>query len=69
MTYEKVHKLLLLYNFHQAMIQKCSTGHVGIEDSADGSVMLRSTSLVITVVHENTGRLAETGIYYIFRTP
>lgn len=45
------------------MIQKCSTGHVGIEDSADGSVMLRSTSLVIMVVHEDTGRPAEIVIY------
>lgn len=40
------------------MIQKCSTGLVGIEDSADGSVMLRSTSLVITVAPEDTGRPA-----------
>ncbi|KAA8587023.1 hypothetical protein FQN60_000859 [Etheostoma spectabile] len=37
------------------MIQKCSTGHVGIEDSADGSAMLRSTSLVTTVALEDTG--------------
>lgn len=42
------------------MIQKCSTGHVGIEDSADGSAMLRSTSLVITVALEDTGRPAKT---------
>lgn len=41
------------------MIQKCSTGHVGIEDSADGSAMLRSTSLVITVALEDTGRPAK----------
>lgn len=41
------------------MIQKRSTGHVGIEDSADGSAMLRSTSSAITVVHEDTGGLAE----------
>lgn len=41
------------------MIQKCSTGHVGIEDSADGSAMLRSTLLVITVALEDTGRPAD----------
>ncbi|KAK5858447.1 hypothetical protein PBY51_002585 [Eleginops maclovinus] len=39
----------------RAMIQKCSTGLVGIEDSADGSAMLRSTLLVITVAPEDTG--------------
>lgn len=49
------------------MIRKCSTGHVGIEDSADGSVMLRSTSLVIMVVHENTGTSAEIVIYTVFK--
>ncbi len=43
----------------QVMIQKCSTGHVGIEDSADGSAMLRSTSLVITVALGDTGRPAK----------
>lgn len=41
------------------MIQKCSTTHVGIEDSADGSAMLRSTSLVITVALGDTGRPAK----------
>lgn len=41
------------------MIQKCNTGHVGIEDSADGSAMLRSTSLVITVALDDTGRTAK----------
>lgn len=41
------------------MIQKCSTGLVGIEDSADGSAMLRSTLLVITAAHEDTGRAAK----------
>lgn len=41
------------------MIQRPSTGHVGIEDSADGSAMLRSTSSVTTVVPEDTGGLAE----------
>ena len=50
--------LWLFYDYPQAMIQKCSTGLVGIEDSADGSVMLRSTSLVITVAPEDTGRPA-----------
>lgn len=51
--------LWFFYNYLQAMIQKCSTGHVGIEDSADGSAMLRSTSLVITVALEDTGRPAK----------
>lgn len=41
------------------MIQKCSTGLVGIEDSADGSAMLRSTSSVITAVLGDTGRPAK----------
>lgn len=51
--------VILFYNDPQAMIQKCSTGHVGIEDSAGGSAMLRSTSLVITVALEDTGRPAK----------
>lgn len=37
------------------MIPKCSTGHVGIEDSADGSAMLRSTPSGITAVLGDTG--------------
>lgn len=41
------------------MIQKCSTGHVGIEDSAGGSAMLRNTSLVIMVALEDTGTPAK----------
>lgn len=46
----------LLFFFHdQATIQSCSTGPVGIEDSADGSAMLRSTLLVIMVVLADTG--------------
>lgn len=40
------------------MIPKCSTGHVGIEDSADGSVMLKSTLSGIMVALGDTGRLA-----------
>lgn len=41
------------------MIQICSTGLVGIEDSADGSAMLRSTLLVIMVVLEDTGKFVK----------
>lgn len=41
------------------MIQKCSTGLVGIEDSADGSAMLRSTLWVIMAVLGGTGRPAK----------
>lgn len=45
----------------QGMIQRCSTGHVGTEDSADGSAMLRSTLLVITVALDDTGKAAKIG--------
>lgn len=38
------------------MIQICNTGLVGIEDSADGSAMLRSILLVIMVALEGTGK-------------
>lgn len=41
------------------MIQKRSTGHVAIEDSADGSAMHRSTSLVITAALGDTGSPAK----------
>ncbi|TWW74799.1 hypothetical protein D4764_14G0008020 [Takifugu flavidus] len=37
------------------MTPKCSTGRVGIEDSADGSAMLRSTPSGITAVLGDTG--------------
>lgn len=40
------------------MILKCSTGHVGIEDSADGSAMLRSTPSGTTGALDDTGRPA-----------
>lgn len=42
--------------FIQKRIQRCSTGPVGIEDSADGSAMPRSTSLVTMGALEDTGR-------------
>lgn len=59
--------LWFFYNyFLQAMIQKCNTGHVGIEDSADGSAMLRSTSLVTTVVPDGTGRPDHSAYLYCY---
>lgn len=45
-----------LNNYLQELIQKRSTGLVGIEDSADGSAMLKNTLLVITAAPEDTGR-------------
>jgi len=45
--------------YPQKRIQRCSTGPVGIEDSADGSAMLRNIPSVITVVLEDTGRPAK----------
>lgn len=49
--------MVLLFRLYlQKRNQRCSTGPVGIEDSADGSAMPRSISSVTMVAHEDTGR-------------
>lgn len=50
--------LCVCYINRQVMTQRCSIGHVGIEDSAGGSAMPRSTLLVIMGAPADTGRAA-----------
>lgn len=44
---------------HQEMIQRCSIGRVGTEDSADGSAMPKSILLDIMVVLEDIGKVQD----------
>lgn len=48
------------YVLQQERTWRCSTGRVGTEDSAGGSVMPRSTSLGIMVALEDTGTPSKT---------
>lgn len=59
-TYQDQRKTNSWFFFFRLYLQKrnqrCSTGPVGIEDSADGSAMPRSISSVTMVALEDTGR-------------